>query len=392
MSTSARILPVTATEPTTPFFDVDNIEDGASNRATAIPILSLFSGAGMLDLGFEQAEFNIVYRNELDPVFARSSEYAWRNMGRPSHGGVDVRSIVDIGPRDLLKRAFGVAAAPSSFGLIGGPPCPDFSIGGKNKGGTGERGYLTELYVNRILELLPLFFVLENVKGLVSTKKHRLFLETQLERLRDRYTVSHRVLNALDFGVPQDRERVFLVGFRKPRSRRATKCGTNPEYKWPRSLKYAGAKARYPWPDKNPFGARIDKPSDIPLELTVWGAIGDSATLEMLPNAADCFRPYSAKFSQIDEGDDYRKSFKRLHRWRYSPTAAYGNNEVHLHPSLPRRISVREAMRLQTVPDDYAFPPDVPLSAKFKMIGNAVPVRLASALAKSIQAHLAEIL
>jgi DNA (cytosine-5)-methyltransferase 1 len=123
---------------------------------------------------------------------------------------------------------------------------------------------------------------------------------------------------------------------------------------------------------------------DIPLELTVWGAIGEAALLRGLPNGQDVFQPKSDKFGTIPEGDDRRKSFKRLHRWRYSPTVAYGNNEVHLHPTEPRRITVREALRLQSVPDDYAFPPEAPLSAKFKMVGNGVPVKLAFAVAVAV--------
>jgi DNA (cytosine-5)-methyltransferase 1 len=87
----------------------------------------------------------------------------------------------------------------------------------------------------------------------------------------------------------------------------------------------------------------------------------------------------------IPEGDVSRKSFKRLHRWRFSPTAAYGNNEVHLHPTLPRRLTVREALRIQSVPDTYILPEDMPLTHKFKTIGNGVAVKLAYAVACSIR-------
>ena len=78
------------------------------------------------------------------------------------------------------------------------------------------------------------------------------------------------------------------------------------------------------------------------------------------------------------------KSFKRLHRFFYSPNVAYGNNEVHLHPTEPRRISVAEALALQSVPREYAFPEDMTLTAKFKAVGNGVPVKLAEHVAKSI--------
>lgn len=104
-----------------------------------------------------------------------------------------------------------------------------------------------------------------------------------------------------------------------------------------------------------------------------------------LANSNEYFIPKSNKFNEIEEGDTSRKSFKRLHRDKYSPTVAYGNNEVHLHPVLPRRLSVREALRLQTVPDSYVVADDVTLSTKFKVIGNGVPVKLSRAIAKSMK-------
>src|SRR5690242_6926483 len=107
-----------------------------------------------------------------------------------------------------------------------------------------------------------------------------------------------------------------------------------------------------------------------------------------ISNGKDFFNPYSSKFGTIKEGDVSGKSFKRLHRFRYSPTVWYGNNEVHLHPWKRRRLSVREALRLQTVPDSYVMPEDVPLCAKFKVIGNGVPCLLAQKLAEAVSAFI----
>ena len=120
------------------------------------------------------------------------------------------------------------------------------------------------------------------------------------------------------------------------------------------------------------------------MELMVGPLICDQTRLSKLPNGTEAFKPYSHRFSTVDEGDVSKKCFKRLHRWRFSPAAAYGNNEVHLHPTEPRRLSVREAMMIQTVPDAFALPENMTLSSKFKTIGNAVPVRLAEAVARSI--------
>ena len=90
----------------------------------------------------------------------------------------------------------------------------------------------------------------------------------------------------------------------------------------------------------------------------------------------------------IEEGETNRPSFKRLHRFKYSPTTCYGNNEVHLHPYLHRRLSVREALRIQGVPDEYVLPIELPMTKKFKMIGNGVPVPLAKAVADKLKDFL----
>ena len=90
----------------------------------------------------------------------------------------------------------------------------------------------------------------------------------------------------------------------------------------------------------------------------------------------------------IDEGDDSRKSYKRLHRWRYSPTVCYGNNEVHLHPWLARRLSVAEALALQSLPKEFVLPETMSLSSKFKTIGNGVPFVLAKSMAERLKKYL----
>ncbi|XKK31997.1 DNA cytosine methyltransferase [Bacillus sp. AC79A.1] len=160
---------------------------------------------------------------------------------------------------------------------------------------------------------------------------------------------------------------------------------------WPYYEKYDNAKYKYDWPTTNEFGIDIEKPSSIPQELMAGTYLLDKE-LENIPNSNEFFNPKSPKFSFIEEGDDKRKSFKRLHRWRYSPTIAYGNNEVHLHPTLERRLSVREALRLQTVPDNYVISEDISLTVKFKAIGNGVPVKMSSLLASNLSYFLKQYL
>lgn len=358
-------------------------------------ILSFFTGAGFLDVGFALAGFEAIWHNEFDEAFAIGFEHAMRAAPAEFRGTKKVESIesvLNIGPNAIARSALGDRTARGGFGMIGGPPCPDFSVGGKNRGSEGENGQLTRTYVERIHELEPDFFVLENVPGLVRTRKHRAFFDDVTSTLETKYLFSWEVLNALDFGVPQDRQRVFVVGFKRSllRELHGPLFSKRPSDGWSlgigKTATHIGALKKYRWPDAK-AGGLWQPPEHHPMELTVSHAFGEREGLlpAVLPNGDDCFRPRSEKFGWILEGDDSKKSFKRLHRLRYSPAAAYGNNEVHVHPTEPRRISVREAMRIQTVPDWYELPAEMTLSKKFKTVGNGVPVLLATSVAKLIR-------
>ncbi|MGR5460207.1 DNA cytosine methyltransferase [Vibrio sp. PNB22_1_1] len=383
-----------------------------------IPLLSFFTGAGFLDIGFLQNGFNTLWHNENYLPFVKGFETGISSLGYsgPSAKIQNTRSILEIGPNEILIEAFGCNKPPGLFGIIGGPPCPDFSVGGKNLGETGSNGKLSEVYINRILEINPAFFLFENVPGLLRTSKHREFLSNLLDKLTRRYVVDIKVLNALDFGVPQDRERVFIVGFRKtylrpllPSSRLKQLISRSDSvlklrsyaansffqmyenwFPWPVDPEFHSAKSRFSWPNEAvEKGCTPNKPR-CPVSLMVGTYICDEARFS-LPNSDEWLFPKSSKIGEVLEGDVSRKSFKRLHRYRYSPTAAYGNNEVHLHPILPRRLSVREAMLIQSVPNEYKFPGDMTLTDKFKTIGNGVPVKLSAAISGAILSFLKEL-
>lgn len=363
------------------------------DHATPIPLLSYFTGAGFLDIGFREAGFHSVWHNEYNRRFVESFRTGFQSLyGLDEHPAVNTESIEDLAPNRVFSEAFPDRVKPKVFGIIGGPPCPDFSVGGKNRGHQGDNGKLSRTYVDHILYLNPTFFLFENVPGLVRTRKHREFFDTLKADLRRKgYLLSQRILNALEYGVPQDRERVFLIGFRKSwvvkRLHRQVQIEDETWFPWPTPL-YPKAKTQFEWLDRSPFGATPAPPLGIPRELMVHDYILDQETLPNLPNQKEAFRAKSPKFHLIDEGDDSKKSFKRLHRYRYSPTAAYGNNEVHLHPTQPRRLTVREALRIQTVPDGYAMPEDMSLSDKYKTIGNGVPVKLARHVASALMSFL----
>ena len=156
-------------------------------------------------------------------------------------------------------------------------------------------------------------------------------------------------------------------------------------FAWPRSRKYLNAKTKFSWPGKVSKKDKLLRPKDIPEKLMVISVLKGKIRPETLLNGKEYFQPRSKKFRTVREGDTSRKSFKRLHRFRFSPTVCYGHNEVHLHPWKNRRLSVREAMRLQGIPDTYILPSDVSLTAKFSMVANGVPVPLAYNVAIKLQ-------
>ena len=182
-----------------------------------------------------------------------------------------------------------------------------------------------------------------------------------------------------------------MIGFKKAVANRATGRKLDATetgwFPWPAVDEYTGAKS-LPWPKAEPFGDKPAKPAVIPLELTVYPALLGNGDPEKIANGCEYFNPYSSKFKKVQEGDVSRKSFKRLHRYRFSPTAWYGNQEVHLHPWKARRLSVRETLRIQSVPDEYVLPEDMSLSAKFKMICNGVPCVMAYHIASEVKSFL----
>ncbi len=363
-------------------------------------IFSFFAGTGFLDLGFELNGFNMAYVNELHTPFMDSYQYSRLNLGipHPMFGCVneDVGKLVTSSGHSELTSIVQESRSKSDFvGFIGGPPCPDFSVAGKNRGHTGEHGKLTATYVKLICQQQPSFFLFENVKGLWRTKKHRAFYEEMKAELHlHGYLTTERLVNALEFGVPQNRERIILLGFRRDilRDLGIVQEGIDvlPEgvFPWDRYIKYPLETLRQlPWPTTSLFreDGDVESPEGIPLELTVEYWFRKNSVLDH-PNAGQYFRPRQGllRFQTVEEGDDSRKSFKRLHRWRYSPTVAYGNNEVHLHPYKIRRISVAEALALQSMPKEFTIPINITLTNAFKTVGNGVPYLVSQSLAQSI--------
>lgn len=362
----------------------------------SLRIYSFFSGAGFLDLGFENEGFYIDFVNEFNESFLDVYRYARQNMNlkEPRYGYYcgDINDLLKEKRKKELLSYINANRKNEMIGFIGGPPCPDFSVAGKNKGITGENGRLTNSYKKVILLYQPDFFVFENVKGLWNTKKHREeYDKIKRSFSRKGYVCVDKLVNSLEYGVPQDRERVILFGIKynlinqdKNTARKILKSNFN----WGTIKKYSLEKInKINWPVTSMFvpDSNLEPPNDIIKELTVeyWFRKNDVYNHN---NANDYFEPRSKKrFDTILEGDVSKKSFKRLHRWRYSPTAAYGNNEVHLHPYKARRLSVSETLAIQSLPKDFVLPKTISKSEMFKTVGNGVPYLLSKGIARNIK-------
>ncbi len=363
-------------------------------------IFSFFSGSGFLDLGFETSGYNVVYVNEFHEPFLEAYKYARKKLGigEPEFGYYpgSITDFLESTYSTRLKYLVQEARCNGSYvGFIGGPPCPDFSVGGKNKGRDGDRGKLSKTYIDLICNQQPDFFLFENVKGLWKTKRHKEFYEElKLSLTNAGYLMTDNLINSIEYGVPQDRDRILLIGFHKRifDYSLAGNIQLPVSFPWSQYASYSKEEAfSFQWPGTTPFleNTLTSCPTGIPQELTVqyWF---EKNSVGIHPNSEHCFKPKAglARFKSVLEGDDSKKSFKRLHRWRYSPTVAYGNNEVHLHPYKPRRISVSEALAIQSLPCAFELPPEMTLSNMFKTIGNGVPYLAAKAIAQTIFDYL----
>lgn len=327
----------------------------------------------------------MVFVNEFHPPFMDAYKHSRAVMNKPiPRFGYAEKSIEEVDHKQLKDAIKALKKEKRLIGFIGGPPCPDFSVAGKNKGRDGENGKLSQSYIDIIVEMKPDFFLFENVKGLYRTLKHREFFEHLKEQLMNvGYTLHERLINSIEYGAPQDRERIILLGFQ---SKKLAKS-----FNWSGRLYPDRNAFSYSWPTTNEFSedSILAMPESLPKELTVDYWFKKNNVSEHV-NAKHVFtaRAGLVRFKAVAEGDDSKKSYKRLHRWRYSPTAAYGNNEVHLHPYKPRRITVAEALAIQSLPKEFELPPYMTLSNMFKTVGNGVPYLAAFGIAKSILEHL----
>lgn len=325
----------------------------------SIPLISLFAGAGGLDLGFEKAGFEIAAANEYDKTIWATYE---KNHIAPLIKG-------DI--REISSKNF-----PPCDGIIGGPPCQSWSEAGSLKGIDDPRGQLFYEYIRILKDKKPKFFLAENVKGMMANRHSSAVEKITAQFEEAGYDVFIKLLNALDYGTAQDRKRIFYVGFRKD---------LNVKFEFP-----------HPYPYKLTF-------KDIIYDLK------DSAVAALeknKTNGANCavvnHEYFTGTYSTIF------MSRNRVRSWdKPAFTVQASGRQSQLHPQAPpmlkvdtnqfcfvkgyenlyRRLTIREAARVQGFPDDFTFI-YTSLNDGYKMIGNAVPVELAYAMAEQIKKYI----
>ena len=323
-------------------------------------VASFFAGCGGLDLGFEQAGYEIVWANEYDKTIHETYQFNHPNTYLCKK---DIRTLSN----DEI---------PDCDGFIGGPPCQPWSEGGKQLGLKDDRGKLFLDYLRLIKEKHPKFFIIENVKGIIGYKHFHTFLNFLSTLKEAGYIVNYTLLNAADYRVPQDRYRVFIVGFAKE---------LNVSYSFPQPIK--GNKVTL----RQAIGDIIDVPNLCHNELV---NIKNGKWI----NHDVYVGEFDAKFmarNRVRSWDDVSYTIqaqaKNCPLHPQAPLMKYVSaNQRVFQPGkehLYRRLSVRECARIQSFPDKYKFfYRDI--RDGYKMVGNAVPPRLAKHLAISIKEAL----
>lgn len=317
-------------------------------------LLSLFCGPGGLDQGFADAGFHTALAFDNDEECINSFRFNHQNS---------LAYIRDVRELTLaeLDKLYGSTFSP--IGVIGGPPCQSFSVSNVYQKIDDPRHSLPESYANLLAELNqrnPIsFFLFENVMGLLGKKhinRYRLFKNLFQDA---GFKIYEKVLDAKYFGVPQERERIFIIGI-------------NDEL-------HPGVEWVPPEPEK---GLNTVRDAIEGLPEPIFNQRGlDPSTFDVHPNHW-CLVPRSDKFGHLKEGEKWGRSFRTLYWDRPSWTVAYGHREVHVHPKGHRRLSVYEAMKLQTFPESYQLTGN--MTAQIRLISEAVPVRLAWYVARSI--------
>ena len=325
-------------------------------------VLSLFTGAGGLDIGFEEVGFKIVLASD---IWSESEKTFKHNFPETPFLCEDIKTIT---AKKILKKTNKIYPEI----IIGGPPCQGFSVmGDKNSG--DPRNYLFESYVKLVKELKPLCFIFENVKGLKTMFSGKYYIDVINSFSNLGYNVYDKILNSKDFGVPQSRERVIIVGTRLDNL-----------FQFPRNNSKKIGKLI---PKKNSGEAindLITKGSEIPNHISLNHSETVIRRYKLIKPGGKL--PPPEKLPADIRRSNFGNTYVRLDANAVAPTMVPGNNAFPIHPSLHRSLTPREAARIQSFPDDFVF--TGPRKEQCKLVGNAVPPLLGASIALKILDHL----
>jgi DNA (cytosine-5)-methyltransferase 1 len=374
-----------------------NVVMSKTERKMNRPIgIDLFAGAGGLSLGFEQAGFDLVAAVDIDPIHCAAHKFNFPQTTTLC------KSVIDLSGAELRRQA-GLGSRDIDV-VVGGAPCQGFSMIGK-RALDDPRNQLIHHFVRLVLELKPKYFVFENVKGL-TVGKHRQFLEEVIEAFQERgYSVAsnYQVLNAADFGVPQDRRRLFLFGARKgyslptyptPAGRTTVRdaIGDLPEAEdYPELWLQDWVKVKYG--RRSLYAARLRGETTDPSDFSHPRVFDSSLMTGALLTEHTALSRKRFAATAPDEVESVSR-FKRLSLDGLCNTLRAGTASDRgaftsprpIHPVASRVITVREAARLHSYPDWFRFH-----GTKwhgFRQIGNSVPPLLARAVGAQVMQAL----
>lgn len=327
-------------------------------------LISLFSGCGGLDLGFERAGFEIPVANEFDP-----SIYETFKVNHPK------THLIEGDVRQITKADMEPYIVGEVDGIIGGPPCQSWSEAGALRGIEDARGQLFFDYIRILKEFRPKFFLAENVSGMLANR-HSEAVQNIINMFDDAgYDVTLTMVNAKNYGVAEERKRVFYIGFRKD-------LGIDFEF---------------------PKGSTEDDNKKLTLRDVIWdlqfSAVPSGPKNHHNPDAINNNEYFTGAYSPIF------MSRNRVKSWdEQAYTVQASGRQCQLHPQAPkmekvaknecrfvegkedlyRRMTIREVARVQGFPDDFKFI-YTDTNDAYKMIGNAVPVNLAYEIGVAIK-------
>lgn len=322
-------------------------------KKSSYKVVSLFSGCGGMDLGFtggfeflnkryKKHNFKIVWANDIMKEAVDTHRHNFK--GHVVLG--DITEILENRPQDI----------PECDVVIGGFPCQDFSVAGKRKGFNSDRGRLYEKMKAVIALTQPLLFVAENVKGLTNLGNALEVITEEFKETGIGYDIDYHVFNAADYGVPQTRERLIIIGTRRD---------LIAEYAFPKPTHSCERdNGLFPW-------VTVKEAIE-----DLWGTEGTSAS-----------PPNHDQISRARMYGEHCQGNRPVNPEAPGPTIRaehHGNIEFHYYGT--RRLSVRECCRIQSFPDNFHLCGSGTMA--YKQVGNAVPPVLAWHIAKSVRESL----